>query len=187
MEALSHRHFELAETCADRSTVLAAVGDVEGLDQSAAASFLETDELISDVWESYRLMIKYYGITEIPVFSFTRPGAPSVFSPAYTEGVSPRPYIVVGSASIDIFQEVFGKLCAEWRALLTPVDESSWTDEAFRAKYLGRQVGLPDGRKGVVREVESGGSLLVAVGGKLVRLRTRPAPVQQRKSTNAKL
>ena len=28
-----------------------------------------------------------YGITEIPVFSFTRPGAPSVFSPAYQDGV----------------------------------------------------------------------------------------------------
>jgi hypothetical protein len=167
--------FSQAETCADRATVLAAVADVEGLDAAAAAVFLETDELVDEVWESYGRMIRHFGITEIPVFSFSRPGAPSPFSPAFQEGVTPQPYIVVGSASVEIFGDVLGRLHGEWLAGCGPVDPSEEGGAALRARYLGRRVALQDGREGMVREVEAGGSLIIDVDGKLVRLRTQPS------------
>ena len=85
--------------------------------------------------------------------------------------------IVVGSASIDIFTEVFNRLYGEWQQLARATDESGTGAEALREKYLGRMVGLQDGRQGTVRAVEEDGALLIEVEqGKLVRLRTRAAP-----------
>lgn len=111
---MSKRHFEMSQSNADRQTLLAAVSDVEGLDVAAAKAFLDTDELADEVWRSYGRTQKWYGITEIPVFSFNRPGVPSAFSPAFKEEAMPHPIIVIGSASIDIFEKVFDELVADF-------------------------------------------------------------------------
>ena len=89
---------------------------------------------------------------------------------------------VVGSATTEIFLDVFNHLHREWTALRRPSDGSTATDDELRTKFLGRQVALQDGRKGTVRDVEQGGSLIIEVtGGKLVRLRTRLQPQRSSK------
>ena len=172
-EALSARHFSQGETNADVETILAAVGDVSGLDVDGAAAFLETDEFVDEVWESYGRMIKHFGITEIPVFSFSRLGAPSPFDPTFTEGVDATPYIVVGSSSVDILKDVFVYIHDEMR-------EAQEQDDALREQFVDKTVALQDGRQGKVLEVELGGALIIELpDGKLVRQRTRPPPEPQ--------
>ena len=172
-EALSARHFSQGETNADVETILAAVGDVPGLDVDGAAAFLETDEFVDEVWQSYGRMIKHFGITEIPVFSFSRLGAPSPFDPTFTEGVDATPYIVVGSSSVDIFKDVFVYIHDEMLV-------AQAQDDALREQFVDKTVALQDGRQGKVLEVELGGALIIELpDGKLVRQRTRPPPEPQ--------
>jgi len=55
MSALSRRHFEQGgqgESASTRATLMAAAAEA-GLDVAAAKSFLETDELVKEVWHSY--------------------------------------------------------------------------------------------------------------------------------------
>ena len=61
MSSLNHRHFELAQSASERQTLLDAAADV-GLDVTAAAAFLDTDELTDVVWKSYGDTIRSYGI-----------------------------------------------------------------------------------------------------------------------------
>ena len=174
-EALSSRHFERRESNALRSTVLAAAADV-GLDTVAAAAHLDTEDGVEAVWESYGNMIRRFGITEIPVFCFHRRGAASPFDQGYEEDITPTPYIIVGSASIDIFSTVFGHLYDE-------EIEGAAADAALGEKYIGKTVALQDGRHGVVRAVQPGGALIIEAEGDqeqtphYVRLPTRaPEP-----------
>jgi predicted DsbA family dithiol-disulfide isomerase len=173
VEALSSRHFEKGQTNDDLETLLAAVADVPGLDQGAAAAFLETDDLVDFVWQSYGRMIKHFGITEIPVFAFNRLGGPSAFSPSFVHDITPTPYIIVGSASVDIFTQVLENILAE-------TVEAKQQDDALRDQYLNRVVGLQDGREGKVVDVELGGALIIEMSdGKLIRQRTRRPPPPQ--------
>jgi predicted DsbA family dithiol-disulfide isomerase len=169
-EAISSRHFEHGQTNDDTETILAAVADVPGLDVHAAAAFLATDEMVDYVWQSYGAMIKHFGITEIPVFVFNRLDGPSAFSPSYIQDVTPAPYIIVGSASVEIFSQVFEHILEETL-------EAQEQDDALREQYLGQVVGLQDGRQGKVIDVELGGALILETSdGKLVRQRTRAPP-----------
>lgn len=169
-EAISSWHFEKGHTNDDRETILAAVGEVPGLCVDAAAAFLETDGMVDVVWQSYGRMIKHFGITEIPVFAFNRLGGPSAFSADFIQDVTPTPYIIVGSASVEIFTDVLEHILAETL-------DAKQQDDALRGQYLNQVVGLRDGRRGKVISVEIGGALLIETAdGKLVRQRTRAPP-----------
>lgn len=169
-EAISSRHFEQGQTNDDLETLLAAVADVPGLDVDAAAKFLDTDDLVDYVWQSYGRMIKHFGITEIPVFAFNRLGGPSAFSPSFIQDVTPTPYIIVGSASVEIFTQVFENILDE-------TSEAKQQDEVLRGQFLNQVVSLQDGRQGKVIDVELGGALILELSdGKLMRQRTRAPP-----------
>jgi predicted DsbA family dithiol-disulfide isomerase len=74
MSNLNKRHFEQGssgESASERRTLLAAAADV-GLDVSAAQAFLNTDELVSDVWRSYGETINKRGIHSIPLCAVQR-------------------------------------------------------------------------------------------------------------------
>jgi predicted DsbA family dithiol-disulfide isomerase len=103
-DRLGELHFEENNSVADRQTLLTAVSDV-GLDAKIAAEFLDSDVYHKDVWESYGKMIHYFGITEIPVFVFNRPGCPGIFTPEFVDGSTPHPVIVIGSATPEIFHQ----------------------------------------------------------------------------------
>ena len=112
-ENMSKRHFEENESCADRENLINAVRDTPDLDVQAAQTFLSSDELVQDVWDSYGRMIRYWGIKEIPVFIFNRPQTPSVFSLDFDERRMKRPYIAVGATDEAKVVEIFELIMAE--------------------------------------------------------------------------
>ena len=80
MTALNRRHFEQRESASERPTLLAACADA-GLDEDAAAAFLNTDELVDHVWRSYGDTIRRHGIHAIPLFIFSHPASGAVGGP----------------------------------------------------------------------------------------------------------
>lgn len=125
VDALGVYHFERRRSCADRDTLLAAAGDV-GLDPAAAAAFLDSGEGTEEVWASFRRMLREYGILSIPLFVFTATdrGGVSPFGPRFDPNAPPAPYVIVGSASVEWFVEVFERI----HRGLGPLDEPrvSW-------------------------------------------------------------
>lgn len=101
---LSKLHFEEVRTCADDETVLEAARRA-GLDVAAAEAYLKTDENAESVWESYGRMMHDFGITGIPVFSFTC-GISPFTDPRFQMGKGIQPILVSGSASPETFLKV---------------------------------------------------------------------------------
>lgn len=105
MTALNRRHFENAESASERPSLLAACCDV-GLDPAAASLFLDSDELVEDVWRSYGDTIHKYGIHAIPFFIFHHPASGAVGGPFRTAGDA-QPWVVNGSMDSDHFLDLF--------------------------------------------------------------------------------
>lgn len=105
MSALARRHFEEQTSASHRATILAAAEEA-GLDVKAAESFLNTEELKTEVWRSYGSTIHEKGIHAIPYFVFNSPltdGGP------FRSGKG-KPIVINGSGDEDLFLEVFEKL-----------------------------------------------------------------------------
>ena len=66
MDHLGHRHFEQRKSASHRATLLDAAA-ASGLDASALGAFLDSDELVADVWTSYGSTIHEKGINQRPV------------------------------------------------------------------------------------------------------------------------
>lgn len=67
--ALNRRHFEERKSASHRVNILDAA-DEAGLDRGSVATFLDSDELASEVWDSYRSTIEEKGVHSIPLFIF---------------------------------------------------------------------------------------------------------------------
>lgn len=105
MSALSRRHFEERSSASHRATILEAANEA-GLDVEACGKFLNTDELINDVWCSYGDTIRNKGIDSIPLFIFNSPltdGGPFRSGDGDAE-------IVHGSADPATFLDAFERL-----------------------------------------------------------------------------
>lgn len=106
---IAKRHFERKQTCADRVHLLHAVKAC-GLDTALADAYLETSDNEDVVWKSYGNMMHVFGISAIPVFSFTLGMSP--FDPRFRAGVGLQPMAVQGSATTDVFLHIFERLHA---------------------------------------------------------------------------
>mmetsp|Transcript_63380 Transcript_63380/g.163064 ORF Transcript_63380/g.163064 Transcript_63380/m.163064 type:complete len:225 (-) Transcript_63380:125-799(-) len=69
MDALNCGHFEQKRSASDRENLLRAV-DAVGLDRAAANAFLDTDEGVGAVWQSYGDTIRKHLIHAIPYLVF---------------------------------------------------------------------------------------------------------------------
>ena len=106
MDHLGHRHFEQRKSASHRATLLDAAA-AAGLDASALGAFLDSDELVADVWTSYGSTIHEKGINAIPYFVFGPVGMRSPFRSG------PRAATTVnGSGNPDEFLQVFEDLLA---------------------------------------------------------------------------
>lgn len=105
MTALNRRHFQQRQSASLRSTLLEAAAEV-GLDVTAAAAFLDTDELESEVWGWYRRTIDEKGIHSIPLFVFNVGAVGAVGGPFRLRGAA-DPYIARGSMDDDYFLDLF--------------------------------------------------------------------------------
>ena len=114
MGALNRRHFERGESASTRATLLRACADV-GLDESAAAAFLETDELEQDVWRSYGDTIRQSGIRSIPLFAFSVPALGAVGGP-FREAGDYEAYVVRGSSDEKTFSSLFELILRDAKA-----------------------------------------------------------------------
>jgi len=104
MDFLGHRHFEQKKSASHRATLLDAA-TATGLDAAALDAFLDTDELIDDVWKSYGSTIHEKGINAIPYLVFGPVGMRSPFRDG------PRASITInGSGDPEQFVEVFEEL-----------------------------------------------------------------------------
>lgn len=72
VSALANLHFERQQSATKRSTLMKAV-ERAGLDTTAFKKFLDTDDLVADVWKSYGDTIRKHGIHSIPLFIFNGP------------------------------------------------------------------------------------------------------------------
>jgi len=104
MTALNKRHFERRTSASERPTLLAAV-DAAGLDVSAAKAFLQSDELVSDVWRSYGQTIHGKNIHSIPLFVFNVPQLGLIGGP-FRSGQG-TPFVVNGSMDAPTFLRIF--------------------------------------------------------------------------------
>jgi hypothetical protein len=108
----------------------------------------------------------------------------SPFEAGFEVGVTPTPYIVVGSASVEIFAAVLGHLyngapvryrllactdCAHsrnkmfkiWRMPWAEAVEGASMDADLARRFVGHTVALQDGRQGTVQQVQPGGVLQI--------------------------
>lgn len=109
MSALARRHFEEKKSASHRATILEAAEEA-GLDVEACQSFLETDELRAEVWQSYGDTIRRHGIEAIPYFVFNSPltdGGP------FRSG-NGKPEIERGSGSQAGFLALFERMHGAW-------------------------------------------------------------------------
>lgn len=107
MTNLNRRHFErgsAGESASERATLLAAAAEV-GLDVAAATAFLETDELVKEVWASYGDTIHGRGIHSIPLFVFNCPALNLIGGP-FRAGPG-TPFVINGSMNAPTFLAVF--------------------------------------------------------------------------------
>lgn len=111
VSVLANLHFEKQQSATKRSTLIEAVERV-GLDKEAFVKFLESDELVDDIWKSYGDTIHQHGIHSIPYFIFNGPftnGGP------FRDG-SRNAVDVHGSANSMEFAEAFEKVYMNTRA-----------------------------------------------------------------------
>jgi len=105
---LAQFHFEERTSVTKRSTLLRAAEEV-GLDTDALVKFLDSDELVADIWRSYGDTIRKHDIHAIPKFYFNGPftsGGP------FRDG-SATAASVHGSANVGEFLEVFEKILSQ--------------------------------------------------------------------------
>lgn len=95
VDALGHQYFERRQGVVHREALLEAVAEA-GLDVEAATTFLDTDELKKEVWQSYGDTLRR-GIHSIPQFTFSLAGNEN--------GVT-----ISGSANMETFLDVFEEL-----------------------------------------------------------------------------
>mmetsp|Transcript_29492 Transcript_29492/g.90246 ORF Transcript_29492/g.90246 Transcript_29492/m.90246 type:complete len:161 (+) Transcript_29492:540-1022(+) len=118
VDALGRRHFEQRKSAAHRATILESASEV-GLDVDALVAFLDTDELVDYVWQSYGDTIKKHHVHAIPYFVFGFDDMRSPFRPdGKTESVTVR-----GSANVDTFFSIFVSLLD--RSLVVPPEQAS--------------------------------------------------------------
>eukprot|EP00746_Dinoflagellata_sp_MGD_P113858 gnl/MRDRNA2_/MRDRNA2_50553_c0_seq2.p1 gnl/MRDRNA2_/MRDRNA2_50553_c0~~gnl/MRDRNA2_/MRDRNA2_50553_c0_seq2.p1 ORF type:complete len:239 (+),score=41.96 gnl/MRDRNA2_/MRDRNA2_50553_c0_seq2:58-717(+) len=67
--ALNRRHFEERKSASHRINILDSAAEA-GLDRSSVGAFLDSDELVTEVWDSYRSTVEEKGIHSIPLFIF---------------------------------------------------------------------------------------------------------------------
>lgn len=106
--ALARLHFEEQTSVTKRSTLLKAAREV-GLDTEALSQFLDSDELVKDVWKSYGETINKHGIHAIPFFVFN--GSRTNGGP-FRDGTDSA-VTVRGSADVGAFVSVFEKIFAQ--------------------------------------------------------------------------
>jgi len=102
VSVLAHLHFEKQESATNRNTLL-KVAEHADLDVQAFERFLDSDELVAEVWKSYGDTIDKYGIHSIPLFIFNGPmtnGGP------FRDGSSSAT-VVHGSANPEQFAAAF--------------------------------------------------------------------------------
>ncbi|CAE8643195.1 unnamed protein product [Polarella glacialis] len=115
MSALAQRHFEQRKSASHRTTLMEVVEEI-GLNVVEARQFLETDELVAEVWRSYGETIHDKGIHAIPFFVFNSPltdGGP------FRSGKG-EPAIVKGSGDPPTFLRVFEQLLRDVERAETP-------------------------------------------------------------------
>lgn len=117
VSALANLHFEKQQSVTKRSTLMEAV-DKAGLDCQAFERFLESDELVADVWNSYRDTISSYGIHSIPLFIFN---GPLTNGGCFRDGSSTAVQ-VNGSANPSEFAAAFEKVYFKNRASLAHIE-----------------------------------------------------------------
>ena len=125
ISAMNKRHFEQAQSASDRATLMAAAEEV-GLDTTAAAAFLASDELEDHVWHWYGATIKEKGIHSIPLFCFSVPALGAVGGPfrnSSSAAAQQQPYIVRGSMDSDYFLELFEVIRRDVEAGTRVVDQ----------------------------------------------------------------
>ena len=104
MDILGRKHFEEKSSASHRATLLDVVEEV-GLSRSDANAFLDTDELVDFVWDSYGATIREKGIEAIPFFVFLPPGSDG--GPFRQGDRGGKSYVVRGSADPQTFFKVF--------------------------------------------------------------------------------
>jgi len=108
MRALGRKHFEEARSASHTWNVLDAAEEA-GLDRAKAQAFIESDELLVDVWKSYGTTIREKGIHAIPYFVFNSP----VSDAGLFRTGRGTPHEVQGSAGEEEFLNVFECILAE--------------------------------------------------------------------------
>jgi len=108
MSALARKHFEERTSASHRATVVAAAVEA-GMDKSEVESFLDTDELRKEVWDSYRTTIDDKGIHAIPLFVFNLAGVTDG-GPFRSRGPRAEHWEVQGSGNAREFAAVFEEI-----------------------------------------------------------------------------
>lgn len=106
--ALARRHFEEGQSASFRTTVLDAAEEA-GLERTTVESFLNTEELEKEVWESFRSLTQEKRINSIPLFVFNVHGL-TAGGPFREEGE--RCWSVNGAQAPEAFLEVFREMLA---------------------------------------------------------------------------
>lgn len=115
MDRLNHLHFENGKSASHRETVLQAASEA-GLDTEALTSFLNSNELEKEVWQSYGNTIKKHNIHSIPYFVFSVPDLNAVGGPFRdSQGCKQLPWIVNGSMDVEYFSHVLLDIYQSWR------------------------------------------------------------------------
>lgn len=106
MDEINFRHFQQRQSASDRATLLEAVRTV-GLDEKAAAAFLDTDRLTKEVWDSYGKTIREHNIHSIPLFVFHHPDSGAQGGPFRAPGRVRGPWTINGSMDAETFLATF--------------------------------------------------------------------------------
>lgn len=108
IDLLNYYHFELGKSASLRSTILEVCKELNFEERSKVDNFLDSDELIQDIWQSYKDTTEKHNIHSIPLFIFHVPSI-GVQSPPFREKLwnSRRSWTVNGSANMHTFLSVF--------------------------------------------------------------------------------
>mmetsp|Transcript_114443 Transcript_114443/g.180206 ORF Transcript_114443/g.180206 Transcript_114443/m.180206 type:complete len:265 (+) Transcript_114443:491-1285(+) len=144
VSVLANLHFEKQQSATKRSTLLRAV-ESANLDVDAFKEFLNSDELIEDVWKSYADTIKKHRIHSIPLFIFN---GPSTNGGPFRDG-SDSAVMVHGSANPDEFLAALESVFQKSRSMskAAPQVSRSQADQAS---------GYPTSRKSKPRAPPNG-------------------------------
>jgi len=141
VSALANLHFEKQQSVTNRSTLMEVVDKV-GLDQQAFQRFLDSDELVADIWKSYGDTIQK-GIHSIPFFIFN---GPLTNGGCFRDG-SNTAVEVHGSANANEFASAFEKVYFKNRkslaALEAPITVPNKESSGERQQRAAQKSGSP--------------------------------------------